>query len=507
MAKPRFPAGPQVPSFDAFEKLATVGTVVPVRKELLADHVTPVGALATLDDVEGSYLLESVVGGESWGRYSFVGFEPELLVQGRGDRYERRRRLREVEVLHGDPWEHLRAELRAWKPPELVGALAGLPRFWGGAVGYVPYDAVRRFEPKVGSLSEPPLEFSFAIGGTLLVFDRVRQTLSVVALARIDEETDIATAYERSLDRIERAETRLRRPAQLDSMVPPRPESDPSLPKSSFERAEFEAAVERAKEYIRAGDIFQVVLSQRFRVPLGSVDPLDIYRAMRVTNPSPYMFFLRFPERYLAGASPETLVRVEDRVAYLRPIAGTRPRGKNPAEDAALGEELLTDEKERAEHVMLVDLGRNDLGRVCQPGSVALTERMIIERYSHVMHIVSNVRGELADGIDAIDVLRASFPAGTLSGAPKVRAMQIIEELEPEPRGVYGGAVGYIGFDGNLDVAIAIRTAVVEDGELTLQAGAGIVEASDPATEYDESVNKARAALVALQAARRPDRG
>ena len=288
-------------------------------------------------------------------------------------------------------------------------------------------------------------------------------------------------------------------------MSPPDLRPDLALPPSSFDRASFCAAVETAKEHIRAGDIFQVVPSQRFRLPAGDTDLFDVYRAMRVINPSPYMYFLRFDDVTVAGASPETLVRVEGGVASVRPLAGTRPRGANEADDRRLGSELLADPKERAEHVMLVDLGRNDLGRVSKPGTVRVTERMAVERYSHVMHIVSNVEGELADGRDALDVLRATFPAGTLSGAPKVRAMQIIDALEPERRGLYGGAVGYVGFDGNLDVAIAIRTLVERGGEIWLQAGAGLVEASDPDLEYDETVNKARAGLVAVAAGRRRD--
>jgi anthranilate synthase component 1 len=274
------------------------------------------------------------------------------------------------------------------------------------------------------------------------------------------------------------------------------------LPASSFDERGFVAAVERAREHIRAGDVFQVVLSQRFRVPLEGVDPLDVYRAMRVLNPSPYMYFVRFPEAVIAGASPETLVRVRDGRAEVRPIAGTRPRGITAADDARIAEELLADPKELAEHTMLVDLGRSDLGRIAAAGSVSLTDRMIIERYSHVMHIVSNVACELAPGTHPLDVLRAVFPAGTLTGAPKVRAMQIIDALEPEPRGIYGGAVGYIGFDGNLDVAIAIRTAVAIGGEIVLQSGAGIVEASDARAEYRETLHKARAGLLAVHAAR-----
>jgi anthranilate synthase component 1 len=319
--------------------------------------------------------------------------------------------------------------------------------------------------------------------------------------ARIDR--DAKHAYEAATARIEATLEALDHPTLPRRLHPPRPADDLELPPSSFDRAGFCAAVEEAKEHIRAGDIFQVVLSQRFRLPLGDTDIFDVYRAMRIINPSPYMYFLRLPDRVVAGASPETLVRLEDGQAQVRPIAGTRHRGRTEAEDRAIEEELLADPKERAEHVMLVDLGRNDIGRISKAGSVHVTDRMVIERYSHVMHIVSNVVGTLDPGRDALDVLRATFPAGTLSGAPKVRAMQIIDELEPERRGVYGGAVGYIGFDGNMDVAIAIRTIVARDGEMWLQAGAGIVEASDPEREYEETVNKARAGLLAVRAGRK----
>jgi anthranilate synthase component 1 len=308
--------------------------------------------------------------------------------------------------------------------------------------------------------------------------------------------------YAGAVRRIERAAALLANPARLHAMPPPRAGADITVPASSFERDEFLRAVERCKEHIAAGDIFQVVLSQRFSVPAKGVDAFDIYRAMRVINPSPYMYFLRSGALRIAGASPEVMVRLEDDRAEVRPIAGTRPRGKTEADDKRIEREMFDDPKEIAEHVMLVDLGRNDLGRISVPGSVRVTERMIAERYSHVMHITSNVEGKLSPGRDAIDVLRATFPAGTLSGAPKVRAMQIIEALEPLRRGVYGGAIGYIGWDGNMDVAIAIRTVVEQGGELQVQAGAGIVEASRPEAEYDECVNKARAALLSIATAR-----
>jgi anthranilate synthase component I len=490
------------PSFEEFAELAKQGSVVPVSRELLADALTPVVAYASVGEGLGSYLLESVVGGEKWARYSFVGFEPELIVRGIGERYEEQRpdglRVRMV----SDPWQALRETMAGYRPPPLPW----LPRFWGGAVGFVSYDAVRRFEPTVNgrhaaaASGEP--QFVFSVAGTVLIFDNLRHTIRVVVPARIDDHEDLHDTYAAAIARIDRAQQRLAQPARLRFMPPPRKDRPLTVPESSFDRAGFCEAVEVCKEHIRAGDIFQVVLSQRFRTSSAGVDPFDVYRALRVINPSPYMYFLRFAQQRIAGASPEVMVRLEHDRAELRPIAGTRPRGADAAEDARIEQELFADPKEIAEHVMLVDLGRNDLGRISTPGSVRVTERMVCERYSHVMHITSNVQGQLAPGRDAIDVLRATFPAGTLSGAPKVRAMQIIEELEPEARGVYGGAIGYLGFDGNMDLAIAIRTVVEQAGELTVQAGAGIVEASQPEAEYQETINKAQAVLTAIAAAR-----
>ncbi|MDH5675108.1 MAG: chorismate-binding protein [Myxococcales bacterium] len=496
------------PSRESFLERAASSAVVPLFCELLADTLTPVEAFAKVGAGRGSYLLESVHGGEKWARYSFVGFEPELIVRGRGQRFERVHADGRVESeTLDDSFEGLRATLEAYRAAPAVAESLGLPRFWGGAVGYVAYDAVRRFEPTVGVLEDADrdaadYDFCFGLGGPVLIFDNLRQVLRVVVPCRIEPGVAPEKAYERGRERLQDAVGRLAAPAPLSEMPPPRKGVLPPIPASSFDRESFCAAVEHCKEYIRAGDIFQVVLSQRFAVPLGDIDPFDVYRAMRVINPSPYMYFLRFADVRIAGASPETLVRLEDGIAEVRPIAGTRPRGQTAEEDAAIERELFEDPKEIAEHVMLVDLGRNDVGRISRPGSVAVTERMIAERYSHVMHITSNVVGTLAEGRDALDVLRATFPAGTLSGAPKVRAMQIIEELEPEHRGIYGGAVGYIGFDGNMDVAIAIRTVVEKAGVLQVQAGAGIVEASRPDAEYDETVNKARAALVSIEAAR-----
>jgi anthranilate synthase component 1 len=492
------------PAFEEFAALAKHSSVVPVSREMLADGLTPVVAYATVGDGVGSYLLESVVGGEKWARYSFVGFEPDLIVRGIGDRYEEDRpdglRVRSV----GDPWAALRETLAMYKPPEM-NELPWLPRFWGGAVGYVAYDAVRRFEPTINGQHRKANEechFAFSISGTLLVFDNLALTIRIVVPVRIDDHEDLHDTYAAAVARIDRAQQRLHSPAPLRVMRPPRRHAQIELPPSSFDRAGYCAAVERCKEHIRAGDIFQVVLSQRFRVPSAGIDPFDIYRALRVINPSPYMYFLRFAHLRIAGASPEVMVRLEHGRAEVRPIAGTRERGATPEEDARIEKELFEDPKEISEHVMLVDLGRNDLGRISKPGTVRVSERMVCERYSHVMHITSNVHGELAPGRDAIDVLRATFPAGTLSGAPKVRAMQIIEAQEPTVRNVYGGAVGYFGFDGNMDFAIAIRTVVEQAGELTVQAGAGIVEGSRPDAEYDECVNKAKAALAAIAAAR-----
>jgi anthranilate synthase component 1 len=493
------------PSFDEFAALAKQASVVPVSRELLADTLTPVSAFAAVGEGPGSYLLESVVGGEKWARYSFVGFDPELIVRAVGDRFEEQRpdglRVRMV----ADPWQALREIMAGYRPPQVPW----LPRFWGGAVGFVSYDAVRSFEPTIQGQHQAQAEvepqFAFSIAGTVLIFDNLRHTIRVVVAARIDDHEDLQDTYRAAVARIERAQQRLREPLRLRTMpAPVRDGRDGQLqiPSSSFDKPGFCEAVETCKEHIRAGDIFQVVLSQRFRMSSAGLDPYDVYRALRVINPSPYMYFLRFAQLRIAGASPEVMVRLENGRAEVRPIAGTRPRGVDEADDQRIQAELFADPKELAEHVMLVDLGRNDLGRISMPGSVRVTERMVCERYSHVMHITSNVQGQLSGGKDAIDVLRATFPAGTLSGAPKVRAMQIIEALEPETRGVYGGAIGYLSFEGNMDMAIAIRTVVEQAGELFVQAGAGIVEASQPEAEYEETINKAKAVLAAIATAR-----
>jgi anthranilate synthase component 1 len=392
-----------------------------------------------------------------------------------------------------DPLGFVKEYLGRFRPVEVEG----LPRFFGGAVGYLGYDMVRYFERL--SLSKPveidAYDSYLVITDTILVFDNIRQKIKVVSNAHVEPGTKLEDAYADATAKIEAIIKKLKAPLNPPNSLPPVNKVSFS---SNITRQAFEESVLKAKEYVKAGDIIQVVLSQRFSAEL-TVDPFNIYRALRTLNPSPYMFFLRLDDTLVVGASPEVMVRKEGEQVELRPIAGTRPRGNSPAEDCRLGHELLEDPKERAEHVMLVDLGRNDLGRVCTTGTVKVTELMVVERYSHVMHIVSNVQGDLDKGKDCFDVLRATFPAGTLSGAPKVRAMEIIEELEPVRREIYGGAVGYFSFSGNMDMAIAIRTMVIKDGRIHLQAGAGIVADSDPATEYQETVNKAMAVVKAIE--------
>ena len=408
------------------------------------------------------------------------------------------RRGAAAEVFESDdPLDLIREHLGRFRPVEIEG----LPRFFGGAVGYLGYDMVRFFEtlPAGNTADIGAYDSCFLITDTLVIFDNVRQKIKVVANAHLDG-VPPEEAYLDATRRIDALIARLKKPLPVSTAH--KTHTSPVAFRSNISREDFEAAVDRAKEYIRSGDIIQVVLSQRFSGEL-TVEPLDIYRVLRTLNPSPYMFFLRLDDTIVLGASPEVMVRKEGEKVELRPIAGTRPRGASPAEDIRLEEELLADPKERAEHVMLVDLGRNDLGRVCRTGSVKVSELMVVERYSHVMHIVSNVQGELDQGMDAFDLVRATFPAGTLSGAPKVRAMEIIDELEPCRREIYGGAVGYFSFSGNMDLAIAIRTLVVKDGRIHLQAGAGLVADSDPATEYQETVNKAMAVVKAIETVER----
>ncbi|MDY0384660.1 anthranilate synthase component I [Trichlorobacter sp.] len=484
------------PDFTTFCQLASQGNLVPVYREIMADMDTPVTAFRKIDDGRYSFLLESIEGGEKWARYSFLGASPSLIVRSKGQRVElvRNGAIEQREVV--DPTTVVREILSQYQPVEV----AGLPRFVGGAVGYLGYDMVRHFEQLPTGLPDTigAWDSLFMITDSLLIFDNVKQKIQVVATAHLDGSLSLEEAYQQAVARIDGLVAQLRSPLSVSPVT--RPASSTVGFSSNMTQAGFEAAVERCKEYVRAGDIIQIVLSQRFSGDL-TVDPFDIYRVLRTTNPSPYMFFLRCDDTTVVGASPEVMVRKEGRKVELRPIAGTRPRGATVEDDAQLAEELLADPKERAEHVMLVDLGRNDLGRVCRSGSVEVSELMVIERYSHVMHIVSNVRGELLADRDAFDLVRATFPAGTLSGAPKIRAMQIIDELEPLRRGVYGGAVGYISYSGNMDLAIAIRTLVVRDGKVHLQAGAGIVADSDPTAEWQETVNKAMAVRRAIEIA------
>ncbi len=485
------------PTLEQVRTLSTQGNFVPVYRELPADLETPVSVYLRLRGQGPSFLLESVEQGEQIGRYSFLGTQPTMILTARGDRVSLGGGSGASLAEHqGDPLRVLAAVLAKRRSV----SLPGLPRFTGGAVGYMGYDLVRFIERLPATATDdlvgvPDATFLFA--DQLVIFDHVRHRLLVMTNARL--EGDLTSAYAEAVARVDALVARIRSP-----FVPPAPVvvSNGNGWESNFTQAGFETAVCRAKEYIAAGDIFQVVLSQRLKRRTRA-DPFTIYRALRMLNPSPYMYYLELPDDVrVIGSSPEMLVRLEENGrAELRPIAGTRRRGATPEEDAAMAEELRSDPKERAEHVMLVDLGRNDLGRVCRYGSVCVPELMVTERYSHVMHLVSRVQGQLRPGLTAFDLLRATFPAGTLSGAPKVRAMEIIEELEGTRRGPYGGAVGYFGYGGTMDTCITIRTIVMKGDVCYLQAGAGIVADSDPAREYEETLNKARALAVAVEQA------
>jgi len=487
------------PSCEEFLSLARKGNLIPVYREILADMETPVSAFCKIDDRQSAFLLESIAGGEKWARYSFLGVGSGRAFRCRGDSFE----ILEngIPVISGETANPL-SELQKFLSPYQPVPLPELPRFFGGAVGYLGYDMVRHIEdlPSLNRAEVGTYDCWFLVTESLLIFDNMQQKIKVISNVHLREGDDPAAAYARAVERIDNMIGLLRKP--LPERTAPRGMVTSKELQSNFSRADFEAAVGRCKDYVRDGDVIQVVLSQRFSGDLDA-EPFDVYRALRTINPSPYMFYLQFNQTRVIGASPEVLVRKEGDHVEVRPIAGTRPRGATPAEDQRLEQELLADPKERAEHIMLVDLGRNDLGRVCTTGSVSVDELMVIERYSHVMHIVSNVSGRLAPGYDALDVFSATFPAGTLSGAPKIRAMEIIEELEPVRREIYGGAVGYISFDGNMDLAIAIRTLVAHQNRIHLQAGAGIVADSDPASEYEETVNKAMGVKLAIEMARR----
>jgi anthranilate synthase component 1 len=466
---------------------------IPVVLETFADLDTPLSVYLKLANRPWSYLLESVQGGERFGRYSFIGLPAHTRFEVRGrmcSEYRNDQLVQQAE--HADPLEFVRACQARFKAAQP----AGLPRFCGGLVGIFGYDTVRYIEPRLARCDKPDTlgtpEILLLLSEQLAVVDNLSGKLYLIVFA----DPHAANAFERAQLRLRELAAQLRTPVQVPDEIP----MAPGVLHSEFTQAAFVEAVERAKRYIHDGDIMQVVLSQRVSHPFPA-SPLSLYRALRALNPSPYMFYYDMGGFHVVGASPEILVRLEGDTVTLRPIAGTRARGATREQDLALERDLLADPKERAEHVMLMDLGRNDVGRVAQVGSVRVTENMLVERYSHVMHIVSNVEGRLKPGLDAIAVLKASFPAGTLSGAPKVRAMEIIDELEPSKRGVYAGAVGYLGFNGDMDLAIAIRTAVVKDGRLYVQAGAGIVADSVPASEWVETQAKARAVLRAAEMA------
>ena len=488
-----------------FQKLADAGyTRVPVVAEARADLYTPLAVYMLLAGGPYSYLLESVVGGERFGRYSFIGLacaeRIEARTTARGSTV--RRWLRDargadvcLETFDGDPFEYVRGWLKRQRSAPLPAGL----RFGGGLAGYFGYESVRQIEPRALGADKPdPLgtpDVLLLVSDELAVVDNVLGKLFLVVYADPSQPGALRAAQER----LQRLRARLVRPIPENLILEDKNNNEEEVPlECSFTESGFIAAAQRAKDYILAGDVMQVQVSQRSSRRFAA-SPLALYRALRGVNPSPYMYYFDFGDHHVVGASPEILVRLSGDSVTLRPIAGTRPRGATPAADAAAAAELLADPKERAEHVMLIDLGRNDVGRVAATGSVRVTEQMVVERYSHVMHIVSNVEGRLAPGLDAIDVLKACFPAGTVSGAPKVRAMQIIDELEPLKRGVYSGAVGYLGFNGDMDLAIAIRTAVLKGGRLHVQAAAGVVADSAPRAEWQETRHKARAVLKAAE--------
>lgn len=484
------------PTFAEFKKKLDKGNLIPVWSEFLADFDTPVSALKKIDKGKHSFLFESMEGGEKWGRYSFLGTEPSIIYRSKGCRIE----IIEdgnTRTIEGNPIDNLRELMSKYKPvqnPEL-------PRFFGGAVGFFAYDIVRFVEElpvdTVDDLNS--WDCLYMITDSVLVFDNVSHKIKIISNAYVQNKKDARKAYDKAIKKIDELKSRLWEKSSLyKSTSESTNRKKKTLIKSNFKPADFKKAVEETKKYIREGDIIQAVISQRWHTKLNA-DPLDLYRALRILNPSPYLFYLKMDTDHLVGSSPEVMVRVEGRNVENRPIAGTRPRGQDEKEDLKLEKELLADPKERAEHIMLVDLARNDLGRVAKVGTVRVDEFMTVERYSHVMHIVSNVVAKLKRGKDAFDVIKATYPAGTLSGAPKVRAMEIIEEMESTRRGSYGGAVGYFSFSGNMDTSIIIRTFHIKDGNIYFQAGAGIVADSVPENEYNECVNKAKALVKAIE--------
>ncbi|MFD0711163.1 anthranilate synthase component I [Paenibacillus sp. GCM10027626] len=483
-------------------KQADQYNLIPVARHIMADTETPIRLFQHFSQERQAFLLESVEGGVKWARYSFIGTHPFMLIHGKGGEIVIEQHG-EKKVLKANPLEQLKAHLRSFRSP----SLPELPPFTGGAIGFFGYDLLQYYEKlpahRIDDLQMNDLQFMFC--DQILVFDHFKQQIQIIGNVHVQEgatNTEIAAAYEATVARIDQAIERLKQPLPATLMTGGTVPADPDLGEihSNLTKEQFMDNVERAKEYIRAGDIFQVVLSQRFSIDT-DVDPLHVYRVLRTMNPSPYMYYLKMDDEVIVGTSPEALVKVDGERVETRPIAGTRPRGKTEEEDLALEKELLADEKERAEHLMLVDLGRNDIGRVAEFGSVKCDSYMEIERYSHVMHIVSNVSGKLKADKDFFDAFVSCMPAGTVSGAPKLRAMEVIAELENEARGAYAGAIGYLGFGGSLDTCITIRTIIFKHGKAYVQAGAGIVWDSVPENEYMETVNKGMALLKAIRAA------
>jgi anthranilate synthase component 1 len=486
------------PNFDEFARLAEQGNLIPVYQELLMDLETPLSFFKRLERDRYAFLLESVEGSDRWARYSFLGTRPQRIFRARDNQVEITENGESRRVISDSPLELLQRMLKDYAPV----TVPGVPPFFGGALGYVSYNAVEQFHAipnaKPDRLDLPEIFFLFV--QTLIAFDNLKHTIKVIDNVHIDGRKPLRDAYDEAIARIAGVISTLQKQPRG---IEPRELTEGAASRSfrsNLTPAAFKEAVAKAKEYIRAGDIIQVVLCQRLETETAT-DAFEIYRALRFINPSPYMFYLEFDDLRVIGSSPETMVRLTGKTIELRPIAGTRPRGSTPEEERRLEEDLLNDPKERAEHIMLVDLGRNDVGRVARVGSVEVNELMAIERYSHVIHIVSNVRGELAPGRSAFDLFVSAFPAGTVSGAPKIRAMQIISELEHEKRGLYAGAIGYFGYNGNLDTCIVIRTIVMRGNRVFVNAGAGIVADSDPELEYQETLNKARGMLKAIELA------
>ncbi|MBN2467704.1 MAG: anthranilate synthase component I [Deltaproteobacteria bacterium] len=484
------------PSLSEFRALAEKGNVIPVYKELLADVETPVSAFKKIDDGEYSFLFESVEGGEKWARYSFLGVAPSLIFRVAGPQVIIEKKGRRHAYPHnGDPLGELKKILNEYRPV----ASGELPRFYGGAVGFFAFELAGYYETLPESREEGFCgeDAVLMISDLVIIFDNEKHTLRIVANSLVNDEDEIEDLYQEALEKIEGVIEKLRGDKRLSEISR---RGDKVFVRADTGPAEYREKVTKAKHYIEEGDVIQVVLARRFETDKVA-NEFDVYRALRLINPSPYMFFLRLNELVMVGASPEVLVRLTDGVVELRPIAGTRKRGGDEKEDRRLVDDLLSDPKERSEHVMLVDLGRNDLAKIAEVGSVQVNELMVVERYSHVMHLVSHIQAHLQKGKDGFEVIKAVLPAGTLSGAPKIRAMEIIKELEPKRRGPYGGAVGYVGFNGNMDLCIAIRTIFFKEGKVYLQAGAGIVADSDPRKELEEVDNKVKGMVAALELA------